>query len=103
MRVPQLAWVGICAVLLPLGIRAQAPAPAATAADVQLQLADLLFADARYGEAREAYRRVASAADPAASGRAAAGVVLSQLRVGAFRAALADAQTFLESHPDRGP
>jgi predicted aspartyl protease/Flp pilus assembly protein TadD len=84
--------------MLPLGIWAQTPQNGATAADVQLQLADLLFADGRYQEAREAYRRATGAADPAAAGRGAAGVVLSQLRVGAFRQALNEAQGFLATH-----
>ena len=98
MRISRLAWAGICAVILPLGIWAQTPQPGATAADVQLQLGDLLFADGRYTEARDAYRRGVTAPDPSASGRAAAGVVLSQLRVGAFRAALDDADTLLATH-----
>ncbi|MEO7272260.1 MAG: aspartyl protease family protein [Vicinamibacterales bacterium] len=95
MRVPRLAWVGVWAVLLPLGIRAQTAQSGATAADVQLQLADVLFADGRYQEARDAYRRATLDPDPAAAGRAAAGVVLSQLRAGAVREALTEAQIFL--------
>src|SRR4051812_18115428 len=98
MRVPRLAWVGVWAVMLPLGIWAQTPQNGATAAEVRLQLADLLFADGRYQEAREAYRRATGAADPAAAGRGAAGVVLSQLRVGAFRQALNEAQSFAATH-----
>ena len=99
MRVPRLAWVGICAVMLPFGIRAQTAQSGTSAADVQLQLGDLLFADGRYAEAGDAYRHAITAPDPGASARAAAGVVLSQLRVGAFRPALGEAQTLLAGHP----
>jgi tetratricopeptide (TPR) repeat protein len=68
-------------------------------ADVQVQLGDLLFADGRYAESREAYRRATAASDAAMAGRAAAGVVMSQLRVGSFRPALVDADALLRAHP----
>ncbi|HWQ00404.1 MAG TPA: tetratricopeptide repeat protein, partial [Vicinamibacterales bacterium] len=53
-------------------------------AEIQLQLADLLYADGRYREALEAYRRAEAAADAAVRVRAGRGLVLSLLRVGRF-------------------
>src|SRR5262249_5858 len=41
-----------------------------------------------------------SASDPSLSGRAVAGVVMSQLRVGEFRAALQDAELLSQAHRD---
>ena len=99
MRVPRLAWLVICAVMLPFGLRAQTAQSGASAADVQLQLADLLFTDGRYAEAREAYQHAAKAPDRGLSARAAAGLVLSQLRVGSFQPALDDARTLAAAHP----
>ena len=76
------------------------PASPTGQADVQLQLGDLLFADGRFAEARDAYRRATLGADRAITRRAAAGLVISQLRLGAFRAALADAEALQPAHSD---
>ncbi len=69
-------------------------------ADTQVQRGDLLFADGRYAEARDAYRPATTAADPPIRRRAAAGVVMAQIRVGALRSALADAADLLRQDPD---
>lgn len=51
---------------------------------VQLQLANLLFDDTRYGEALDAFRRAARSADASVSIPARVGVVISALRIGEF-------------------
>jgi predicted aspartyl protease len=68
--------------------------------DVQLQFGDLLFSEARYSEALDAYRRAAAIDDPRIVSQAAAGVVLSLLRVGDFRSASAEAASLRQAHPD---
>ena len=66
--------------------------PVVSASDeVQLQLADLLFADGRYVEALEAYRLVKSSPDTALRARGLTGVVKSLLRLGDFQPALHEA------------
>jgi Flp pilus assembly protein TadD/predicted aspartyl protease len=89
---------------IPLGIvalAAQQPQVLSNGgAEVEMQFADLLFADGRYQESREAYSRVTTVSDPALAGRASAGVVLSRLRVGDFRGALTDSESLLRPHPD---
>ena len=100
MRLRRFALAAFSVVAIPLAIAAQAPADSGPAADVQLQLGDLLFADGRYAESRDAYRRATTAPDAAVAGRAAAGVVMAQLRVGDFRAALVDADALLRRPPD---
>ena len=81
--------------------RAQGPAaPLPATPDMQVRQADQLFADGRFGEARDAYRRATTAGDPSVRRRAAAGVVMSQLRAGALRPALADADDLLRQNPD---
>jgi Flp pilus assembly protein TadD/predicted aspartyl protease len=69
----------------------QAPRAAASSADVQLQLADLLFGDGRYAEAAEAYRLAKAAEAPERRARALGGLVKALLRLGDFRPALQEA------------
>lgn len=80
---------------VPLGL----PAQTAGAASVQVQLGDLLFAEARYAEARDAYERATGADDRRLAVRAGAGVVLSLLRTGEFGAAADAAAAFRQTHP----
>jgi Flp pilus assembly protein TadD/predicted aspartyl protease len=61
-------------------------------ADVQLQLADLLFEETRYGEALEAYRRAARAEDSSVAVAARIGLVKSALRIGEFAEAQREAE-----------
>jgi predicted aspartyl protease len=86
----------VAAILLPLAIVAQRPQGSA---DVQLQLSDLLFAEARYAEAVDAYRRAVALNDSPTISRAAAGLVLSHLRVGDFRSASTEAESLRRAHP----
>jgi tetratricopeptide (TPR) repeat protein len=100
--------VSALAVLLALGAavgqqpaRGQgAIAPLLDTAEGQVRQGDLLFSDGRFVEARDAYRRATTAGDRLVKRRAAAGLVMSQLRVGALRPALADADVLLRQDPD---
>jgi Flp pilus assembly protein TadD/predicted aspartyl protease len=99
----RLGLSALAVAVLPLVLRAQSPGPPnPPQADVQLQFADLLFTDGRYAEARDAYRRVVGVDDSTLAGRAAAGVVRSILRTGAFRAALSEAAALRRARPDDG-
>jgi Flp pilus assembly protein TadD/predicted aspartyl protease len=83
---------GFAAAALPFLVAAQAPRPAG-GADVHLQLANLLFAEGRFAEARDSYRRAVAAEDPLASSEAGAGLVVSLLRLGDFQGAFKEATT----------
>src|SRR5256885_11314951 len=76
----------------PLILTAQAPRSAP--ADIELQLGDLLSAEARFRDAVDPYRRAVAAAgeDLALQRRARAGLALALLRTGDFAAARAEAQ-----------
>src|SRR5688500_8263468 len=87
-----------CAVALHGAVRAQAPGSAAP--DVQVQLGDLLYADGRFADAADAYRRAVHAPDPATAVRAGAGVVLALLRRGDFQEAFTSAADLRRTHPD---
>jgi Flp pilus assembly protein TadD/predicted aspartyl protease len=87
-----------CAVALHGAVRAQAPGSAAP--DVQVQLGDLLYADGRFGDAADAYRRAVHAPDPPTAVRAGAGVVLALLRRGDFQEAFTSAADLRRAHPD---
>jgi predicted aspartyl protease len=72
---------------------AQAQGPVSATPDIQLQLGDLLAAEARYRDAADAYQRALStAADAALQRRAQAGLALMLLRVGDFDAARTQAE-----------
>jgi tetratricopeptide (TPR) repeat protein len=88
----------LAALAAPLGLGAQAPRPDSSAA-IQVQLGDLLFAEARYDEARDAYRRAVGASDGRLAERAGAGVVLSLLRTAEFQAAAAEARSLRTGQP----
>src|SRR5215207_5296093 len=76
------------ALILAAAFRA-ADAPQFGQADVQVQLGDLLFAEGRYADAAEAYRRATGS--QTVGDRAGAGLVLTLLRLGDFNAAYKDA------------
>jgi predicted aspartyl protease/Flp pilus assembly protein TadD len=104
MKLRRFARVAIGCLGIPLGfgaLAAQQPEvlpPAA--AEVQVQFADLLFADGRFRDAREAYRRATTTTDAVLAARASAGIVLTRLRVGDFRAALVDSEALMKVHPE---
>jgi len=82
----------------PFLIAAQAPAAPAgeIPAEVELQLGDLLAAEARFRDAADAYQRAAAAADAAVRRRARAGLALSLLRVGDFDGARNQAEALVK-------
>jgi tetratricopeptide (TPR) repeat protein len=104
MDLRRIGCVAVASLGIPLGLvalRAQQPEVLPPErAEVQVQFADLLFGEGRYRDARDAYARATTTPDAALSSRASAGVVLSRLRVGEFRAALTDSETLLKAHPD---
>jgi tetratricopeptide (TPR) repeat protein len=75
------------------------PLAQSAVADVQVQLADLLIAEGRYAEARDAYRKALDAADPALATRAGAGLVVALLRTGDFQGAFAAATDAERTRP----
>ena len=82
------------ALLVALVLVATARAGAISNADAELQyqLATLLFDETRYWEALQAFERAAEAADPALVLRALKGKVRTQLRVAEFVPARTDAE-----------
>ncbi len=81
------------AVMLSSGASAISP----EAAEVQIQMAKLLFEDGRYVEAFDAFEQAKPIADPRIKREALAGAVKSALRLGDFTHAYADAQTLMKS------
>ena len=78
-----------------------APRAASTTDDaqVQLQLAELLFDETRYAEALEAYRKATSAGDSGLSLRARIGFVRTALRIGQFQEAQREAASLKTGAP----
>jgi len=78
-----------------------APRAASTTDDaqVQLQLAELLFDETRYAEALEAYRKATTSSDSGMSLRARIGFVRTALRIGQFQDAQREAATLKTSAP----
>jgi tetratricopeptide (TPR) repeat protein len=69
-------------------------------ADVQLHIAKAFFADGRYQDALDAYRRALAAAGPDEVREARTGVVQSALRVAEFDLAKSEAETLVASSPE---
>jgi tetratricopeptide (TPR) repeat protein len=90
--------IALCAAAVPLGIGAASHQILSPAAYVER--GDALFAEARYGEARDAYRTALAAEDRRIFTRAATGLVLSDLRVGDFANALREAHRLRDDRPD---
>lgn len=68
-------------------------------ADVQFQLANLLYDETRFHEAREAYRLAAETDDPSLRMRARIGVVKTALLVGEFEEAEREAASLKADSP----
>ncbi|MHB1225842.1 MAG: hypothetical protein ACYC2G_17565, partial [Gemmatimonadaceae bacterium] len=68
-------------------------------AELQFQLAELLFEETRFDEARDAYRRAADAEDPVLRMRARIGVVKTALLVGEFEEAQREAAGLKRDSP----
>lgn len=73
-----------CSILLAVPFLVAVSAEAPHEVDVQIQLGDLLYANGRYRESLDAYRRADAVAQGAARVRAKMGVVRSSLRVAEF-------------------
>ena len=77
--------------------------PPSQAAEIKLQLGDLLFAEGRYLEALDAYRNALTRRTPdRRASRPRIGVIASALRVAEFDLARAEAEKLLRRSP-RGP
>jgi tetratricopeptide (TPR) repeat protein len=74
-----------------------ADAPQSVHADVQVQLGDLLFAEGKYAEAVDAYRRALGSEK--GGDRAGVGLVVASLRLGDFGAAYKEASSLRERYP----
>ncbi len=85
--------------LLAVSAGSRAAAQSSGAADVHVQFGDLLMADGRYAEARDAYQRAAGTEDAALAVRAGASLVLALLRTGDFPRALDVASGLDRAHP----
>jgi len=88
--------IAACAVAVRVALVAQ---PQSAVADVQVQLGDLLFAEGRYADAGDAYRRAVDSDEPTLSARAGAGLVLALLRTGDFQGAFEVASRLGQVHP----
>src|SRR4051812_6600441 len=82
------AWVSLSPV---------ASAMSSEAAEIQLQMAALLFGDGRYVEAFDVFESVKASEDPRIRREALSGCVTSALRLGDFSHAYADAQMLMHS------
>src|SRR5687767_14780406 len=68
-------------------------------AEIQLQLANELYAEGRYTEALDAYQRALTASDPADNRRSRTGVIVSALRVAEFDLARREAEILATAAP----
>jgi Flp pilus assembly protein TadD/predicted aspartyl protease len=82
-----------------LVVTARAGAISNTDAELQYQLATLLFDETRYWEALQAFERASEASDPALALRALKGKVRTQLRVAEFVQARTDAEKMKRAAP----
>ncbi len=73
--------------------------PQSQSADIQIQLADLLFSEGKYQESLEAYRNAERVASPDRMRQARSGVVVSSLRVAEFEMARQEAEKLIEADP----
>lgn len=96
------ARIAVLASVLAVPLILSAQAPISPPADVQLQAADRLAANARFRDAADAYRHAAGAldADVPLKRRAHAGIALMLLRIGDFPAARAEAEGIVEGPPN---
>ena len=69
------------------------------AAEVQIQLGDLLFSDGRYQDSLLAYRKATDAAPPDLIGRARTGLTQSALRIADFEQARQEAEKLVAASP----
>ncbi|OFV90535.1 MAG: hypothetical protein A3G76_15895 [Acidobacteria bacterium RIFCSPLOWO2_12_FULL_65_11] len=93
-------FVGAAAIIAAVSLVAYVGAtPQSQSADIQLQLADLLFSEGKYQESLEAYRNAERSAPPDLLRQARTGVVVSLLRVAEFEEARQQAEKLIEANP----
>ena len=97
-RLPVASVVLVFCAAAALVIRADATPPS-QAADVQLQLGSMLYAEGRYNEALEAYENAAKTTDTALLRTARAGLITSALRVAEFDMARHEAEALVKIAP----
>ena len=73
--------------------------PSSQAAEVQLQLGTMLYAEGRYNDSLEAYQNALKATDSATLRSARAGVITAALRVAEFDLARHEAETLVKMAP----
>ncbi len=81
-----------------LGLRADAT-QTSEIAEIQLQLANELYAEGRYADALDAYQRSVNAAGPDDVRRPRAGLIVSALRVAEFDLARTQAEAHIKASP----
>ncbi len=74
-------------------------AQSSQAADIQLQLGDLLFSEGRYGEAVDAYRNATRVGPPDLVSRARSSLVVAALRIAEFDEARIEAEKLVHASP----
>lgn len=79
-----------------IGLAPMTSALSPEAAEIQLQLADLLFADGRYIDAFDAYEQIKTTDDTRVRRHALAGAVMTSLRLADYAHAYADAELLME-------
>ncbi|HEY7290731.1 MAG TPA: aspartyl protease family protein [Vicinamibacterales bacterium] len=79
-------------------IRADAP-PVSQASEIQLQLADLLYSEGRYGDSLDAYQNALKESPADSRQRPRVGVIASALRVAEFDLARTEAELLHKSDP----
>ena len=73
--------------------------PSSQAAEIQLQLGTMLYAEGRYGDSLEAYQNALRTTDSATLRSARAGVITTALRVAEFDLARHEAETLVRMSP----
>jgi len=89
----------VVATLVAASFVIRADTPTSQAAEIQLQLGRLLFAEGRYTESLEAFQKALAVKEPASLRQARVGVVQSALRTAEFVIARAEAEKLLQTAP----
>src|SRR5687768_8051672 len=92
-RVPERTRSSVVALALLVGATLALRGAAETDADLQLQLATLLYDETRYQEALQAFDQAAQSVDPQLAVRARKGTVRTSLKVAEFGRARREAET----------
>ena len=93
----RLTTVGLVTLVLGVGLAAD---KRSYAPDIEYQLGDLLFAEARYGEAADAFERARDSAEGGLQIKAGVGLVRALLRTADFRRAKNEAAALVQLAPE---